>query len=202
MPRPSPGSGRLPVSSATDVPAVEHVSVLAVDCSPTGSGRTRAALAAVLDGAATTGASVSTLGIADDIGPALEGIVAADAIVLGSPVYRASYAAPLKALLDAVPRSNGGRPESPLTGKPVAIVYTGATLHHFLAPDSLRSVLAGFFAAHVLPPGLYVPRHGFTNDLTLVEPYAEQTRLQGGALVELVGTLRRSVFLRDLRPQA
>jgi FMN reductase len=93
-------------------------------------------------------------------------------------------------------------PESPLSGKAVAIVYTGASLHPFLALDSLRSVLAGFFAAHVLPPGLYVPREGFDDDLALRAAYSEPARLQGAALVELTHALRRSSVLRSLRPQA
>jgi FMN reductase len=123
-------------------------------------------------------------------------------VILASPVYRASFATPLKQLLDAIPRAGTDPPESPLTAKAVAVVYTGASLHHFLAVDSLRGVLAGFFAAHVVPPGLYVPRAGFDEDLDLVEPYARQAHLQGAALVELAHALRRSPVLRSLRPQA
>jgi FMN reductase len=182
------------------------VAIVAVDGSPTGGGRTAAALSAVLAAAASTGASTSTVAFADEpatgVERALEAIPAADGFVLGSPVYRGSFATPLKSLLDAIPRSNDAELESPLCGKSVAIVLTGASLHHFLALDHLRDVLAGFFAAYVLPPGLYVPREGFGEELSLLDPYADQARLQGLALVELVAALRRSRSLRALRPQA
>ena len=181
------------------------VRVLAVDGSPTGGGRTRAALDAVSSAAAVGGASVETVALAGEDAAADHAIAAlgrVDAVVLASPVYRASHATPLKQLLDAVPRSGMAPPDSPLSGKAVAIVYTGASLHHFLALDPLRSLLAGFFAAHVVPPGLFVPREGFDGDGALVEPYADQARLQGAALVELAKALRESSLLRSLRPQA
>jgi FMN reductase len=89
-----------------------------------------------------------------------------------------------------------------LRGKAVAIVATGATLHHFLALDDLRNVLASFFAAHVVPPGLYVPRDGFGDAGELIEPYARHARLQGEALAELQEALAASSALRALTPQA
>jgi FMN reductase len=180
------------------------VSVLAVEGSPTGGGRTRAALDSISAASADAGASVTTITLGDDgaaIEPTLRALASADAVVLASPVHRASFASPLKRLLDAIPRSQAAPPDSPLSGKAVAIAYTGASDHHFLAPDSLRGVLAGFFAAHVLPPAFYVPREGFDDDLVLREPYAEQARLQGVALVELSHALRQSPSLRALRPQ-
>lgn len=189
------------MSEAIDQPPT----VLAIDGSPTAGGRTRAALDAVSSAAVDAGASLERieLGAAGaGVEPAIEALAGADAVVLASPVYRASSATPLKQLLDTIPRSGTAPPESPLSGKAVAIVYVGASLHHFLALDSLRSVLAGFFAAHVVPPGLYLPREAFDEDLGLRDPYADHARLQGAALVELAYALRRSPVLRSLRPQA
>jgi FMN reductase len=180
--------------------------VVLIDGSPTGGGRTAAVLAAVGAAAAEEGALVESVSLADETAGgadrAVSTLATADAIVLGSPTYRAATAAPLKQLIDAVPRSNDESRDSVFAGRAVAIVQTGATLHHFLALDSLRDVLAGFFAAHVLPPGLYVPRDGFGDDSKLVPPYAEQAREQGRGLVELASILRTSAVLRLLRPQA
>ena len=180
------------------------VAVLVVDGSPTGGGRTRAVLDAIADAARDSGGNVETVALAEQNGAeqALERLDRADAFVLGSPVYRASAAAPLKQLLDRIPRGNDSEHGSPLAAKAVAIVHTGASLHHFLALDSLRDVLAGFFAAHVLPPGLYVPRDGFGDAGSLADPYAEQATRQGAALVELARLLAASSSLRLLRPQA
>ena len=182
----------------------EAVAVLAIDGSPVGGGKTRAVLDAVADGARASGADVETVALAEESGAeqALERLEHADAVVFGSPVYRASAAAPLKELLDRIPRENGPDHSSPLTAKAVAIVQTGASLHHFLALDLLRDVLAGFFAAHVLPPGLYVPREGFADTGSLASPYADQASRQGAALVELARLLATSKALRLLRPQA
>jgi FMN reductase len=187
--------------SDTELLAPTAFHALVVDGSPSGGGRTAAALAAV--GAAAAATSVTTVGLSEDGGQehALAALAEADAVVLGAPVYRAAAAAPLKALLDAIPRDNETR-TSPLAGKAVAIVQTGASLHHFLALDGLRNVLAGFFAAHVVPPGLYVPREGYADDGSLAEPYASAAAAQGAALAALARALRADDALSTLRPQA
>jgi len=74
-------------------------------------------------------------------------------------------------------------------------------LHHFLALDALRSVLAGFFAAHVVAPGLYVPRDGF-GEHGLLEPYVSHARTQGEALAELTHAVKSGTALASVRPQA
>jgi FMN reductase len=180
------------------------IKVVALDGSPSGGGKTHAAIAAIAYAAAEAGAIVDAISLGEPGGQekALAALGPADAIVLGSPVYRAASAAPLKQLLDLVPRSNDEERTSPLAGKAVAIVHTGASLHHFLSLDGLRDVLAGFFAAHVVPPGLYVPRAGFGDDASLLPPYADQAGRQGQALVELAVLLRNSSVLRSLRPHA
>jgi FMN reductase len=178
-------------------------SVAAIDGSPAGSGRTATVLRAVVAAAgaeATPDPVVSVAAAGTDA--AVDAVEAADAVVVGSPVYRASYAHPLKDLLDHLPRGMWGEDRAPLRGKAVCIVATGASLHHFLALDDLRSVLAGFFAAHVVPPGLYVPREGFGEDGSLLDPYAGQAKLQGAALRELAQALAASSALRRVEPQA
>jgi len=178
------------------------IAILAVDGSPTGGGWTRTAIEVVAGAGKPFGARVETVALSEPEGPdrALQALETADAVVFGAPVYRAAAAAPLKQLLDLIPRDNLER-RSPLAAKPVAIVQTGASLHHFLALDGLRNVLAGFFAAHVIAPGLYVPRDGF-GELGLLEPYAQHARTQGEALVELTRAVRAGVALASVRPQA
>jgi FMN reductase len=178
------------------------IAILAVDGSPTGGGRTRMAIEAVAQAGEPFGARVETVALAEPEGfdRVLQALETVDAVVFGAPVYRAAAAAPLKQLLDLIPRDNLER-RSPLAAKPVAIVQTGASLHHFLALDALRNVLAGFFATHVIAPGLYVPRDGF-GELGLLEPYARHARTQGEALVELTRAVNAGVALAAVRPQA
>jgi FMN reductase len=186
----------------TDAP----LKILALDGSPGGSGRTRIALDAVLQGAAQAGATVEALELAGGA-PPVERLLAADAFVLGSPIYRASYATPLKAFLDGCPRGMWGETEAPLTGRGVALVATGATWHHYLALDDLRNVLAGFFAAHPLSPGLYVPGEGFVDPedggpRRLADAFAQAATAQGAALVALARAVAAAPELRAITPQA
>lgn len=133
---------------------------------------------------------------------ALHELGRADGVIMGSPVYRASYAEPLKALLDRLPRGMWGETQAPLEGRAVVIAATGASLHHFLSLNDLRNVLASFFAAHVVPPGFYVPGEGFDAAGSLLDEYAALADQQGRALVELANLLPQTNELRGLRPQA
>jgi FMN reductase len=179
--------------------------VLAVDCSPAGTGSTSRVLAAVLAGAQSAGAATTLMRLASDDGDPIPEVLAAlsdaEAFVFGSPMYRATYAAPFKVLLDQTPRGMWGETQAPLTARAVALVATGASDHHFLGLASMRDVLVDFFAAHVVSPGLYVPRSGFGDDRELLEPHADRARLQGVALLELAQAIRTSSALGRVTPQ-
>jgi FMN reductase len=80
----------------------------------------------------------------------------ADAILLASPVYRASFTGALKNLLDLTPIDA-------LRSKPIGIVAMGARSHHYLGVDwHLRTVLA-WFGALVTPTGVYLESAHFQN---------------------------------------
>lgn len=174
--------------------------LIGLACGPTAGGRTSAAVAAVLAGArgAETRALDLTGGEVDD---AIREIDRADGIVLGSPVYRGTYSAALKTVLERTERGMWGERTAPLQGKAVAVVLTGASPHHFLALGDLRSVLAGFFAAQVLSPGLYLDHSAFIDRST---PTGETRALaagHGAALHALTEAVRGSPALTALRPQ-
>ncbi|MFF6918120.1 NADPH-dependent FMN reductase [Streptomyces sp. NPDC012466] len=68
----------------------------------------------------------------------------ADGVVVGTPVYKASYSGVLKALLDLLP-------QYALTGKTVLPLATGGSVAHVLAIDyALRPVLNSMGAAHIV----------------------------------------------------
>jgi FMN reductase len=78
----------------------------------------------------------------------------ADAVLLASPIYRASIPGVLKNLLDLLP-------VEALRDKPVGLVAMGASDHHYLAMDAqLRPVLA-WFGALVLPTQVYLTGRNF-----------------------------------------
>jgi FMN reductase len=176
--------------------------VVAVIGSPKAGGRTRVAVDALLHGAVQEGAQVRVLELADtDPQDAVAAMGEADAVVLGSPTYRADITAQLKALLDATPRGASYENGDPLRGTTCATVLTGASDHHFLAVEKVRGILGGFFGAQLLSPGLYFPSAAFTDDATALRDEQRQlAELHGRALVELATAVRSSKVLRELRP--
>jgi len=111
----------------------------------------------------------------DDTARVVGAIAEADAVLLASPVYRASFTGALKNLLDLTP-------VEALRAKPVGIVAMGATLHHYLGVDwQLRAVLA-WFGALVVPTSVYL-ESGHFQDGKLTDPAAR------AALGELVTAL-------------
>ena len=73
------------------------------------------------------------------------GLVAeADAVIVASPVYKASYTGVLKTFLDLVPMKG-------LAGKITLPLFIGGSLAHLLAIDySLKPVLSALGARHIL----------------------------------------------------
>jgi FMN reductase len=78
------------------------------------------------------------------IARAIAAVEAADAVVIATPVYKASYTGLLKAFLDLLPQDG-------LAGKLVLPLATAGSQSHMLALDyALRPVLHALAARHVL----------------------------------------------------
>ena len=131
----------------------------------------------------------------------MQSLAAADAVVLGTPMFRSTYAAVLKEFLERVPR--GGPPErfdGPLRAKAVGIVATGGSHHHFLGADPLIGILVRYFGAYVVPPVLYgVIRSG--GDGTLEPALVDDATRFGRALAALGRATRADERLADARAQ-
>ncbi|WP_104088156.1 NADPH-dependent FMN reductase [Arthrobacter sp. GMC3] len=169
--------------------------IVGVDGSPFGPGKTAAAIAAVLAGAANRGAQTEL--IRHDDPAAVDRIARADAVVFGSPTYRASHTAALRALLEKIDRKQG---EEPLAGTPVAVVMTGASSAHFLGTRDLANTLSGFFGTQVLAPDLFFQGRDFDDAGAPSGRAAELCQLHGAALLELAAAVQASTALRALRP--
>jgi FMN reductase len=86
----------------------------------------------------------------------IRAIETADALVVGTPVYKASYSGALKHLFDLIPANA-------LTGKPVLLAATaGSPLHGLVAEHQLRP-LFGFFNTLTLPTTIFAPESDFQN---------------------------------------
>src|SRR5205807_10548537 len=129
----------------------------------------------------------------DQYGEATRGAVArialASAMLIGAPVYRASYPGVLKNLLDITP-------VEALQNKPVGIVAIGGSPHHYLAIDAqLRQVLA-WFGALVAPTGVYLTGGDFRDG----QLASDSARADLAALTDTLTLLMRRLDPAALGP--
>lgn len=132
-------------------------SVLILTGSPSTVSRTSALAGHVADLVELEGHEVHTLHLRDlpatplleartsdpDVARAIHEVIAADAVVIATPIYKASYSGLLKVFLDLLP-------QQALQGKAVLPLATGGTIAHVLAIDySLRPVLVSLGARHI-----------------------------------------------------
>ncbi|EWT04430.1 NADPH-dependent FMN reductase [Intrasporangium chromatireducens Q5-1] len=94
---------------------------------------------------------------ADTTHPAIQNALAAvdlaDALVIGTPVYKASFSGVLKTFLDLLP-------QKALAGKAVLPLATGGTIAHLLSIDyALRPVLQSLSPRHVAPGRFVLDTH-------------------------------------------
>jgi len=132
----------------------------------------------------------------------MQSMAGAGAVVLGTPMYRATYAAVLKDFLERVPR--GAPPErfeGPLRAKAVGIVATGGSQHHFLGADPLIDLLVRYFGSYVVPPVLYGVIRSSGGAEPLDPGLVEEAVRFGRALVALGHAIRSDGRLGDARAQ-
>ena len=126
---------------------------------------------------------------------ALELIEHAQAVVIATPLYKASYSGLVKTLLDLLPQAG-------LAGKIVLPIATGGSLAHLLALDyALKPVLSSLGARHHLP-------NVFASDADLPATEAGYTVLAETAqrvtasADALAHALHEQAQLRELRTKA
>lgn len=109
--------------------------------------------------------------------PALEAalgkVARADALIVVSPVFSASYSGLFKSFFDVIDKDA-------LTGKPVLIGATGGTGRHSLVLDHAMRPLFGYLRAVVVPTGVYAASEDWG-----AEGLAERVERAAGELVAL-----------------
>lgn len=98
----------------------------------------------------------------DELERQLRAIEEADALIVGSPVYRASYTGLFKHLFDLVHHEA-------LIDVPVLLAATGGSERHALVIDHQLRPLFSFFQARTLPIGVYASERDFQN-YTITSP--------------------------------
>lgn len=84
-------------------------------------------------------------------------LLAADALILASPVYKGSYSGLFKHLFDLI------EPEA-LQGKPILLAATGGGDRHMLVVEHQLRPLFAFFEAEVLPTSVYASTQDYTEN--------------------------------------
>lgn len=92
----------------------------------------------------------------------LEAIENADALIVGTPVYKGAYAGLLKHLFDLI------EPLA-LKDRPILLTAVGGGQRHSLIIEHHLRPLFGFFEALTIPTGIYASEGDFTNG-TVSEP--------------------------------
>ena len=86
----------------------------------------------------------------------VETILSADALVIGSPVYKGSYSGLFKHLIDLID-------PTALLGKPVLLTATGGGDRHALVIEHQLRPLFGFFETATLATGVYASAADFAD---------------------------------------
>jgi FMN reductase len=137
----------------------------------------------LLDAMPELGAALMRRDAAGKAAAVLEAIEGADVLVVGSPIYKASYTGLFKHLFDLV------TPET-LAGKPVVLTATGGSDHHALVIEHQLRPLFGFFTAQSIGTGIY----GSDRDFTEGKPASEAILKRiDAAVAELAPWLGRHV---------
>jgi FMN reductase len=101
----------------------------------------------------------------DDLAPLqraiVQSLVSADALIVGSPVYKGSYTGLFKHLFDLID-------PSALQGKPILLTATGGGDKHALVLEHQLRPLFGFFEAATLATGVYASAADFSDGLPAV----------------------------------
>lgn len=114
----------------------------------------------------------------------------ADVLVIGSPVYKASYSGLLKHFLDLLdPRL--------LAGKVAVLAATGGSDRHALVIDHQLRPLASFFELNTVPAGVYARDTEFANYQLQSEATSARVDLAVQQALKLLGhiTLQREEAL-------
>ena len=106
----------------------------------------------------------------------IDKIVNADAVVFGTPMYRGTYTGLLKNVFDLIPNDA-------LLGKPVGLIATGGSDHHYLALEHELKPLLGFFYVHVVPGHVYANNSHYSDNDLVDEDILEKLNLLGQAIV-------------------
>lgn len=121
---------------------------------------------------------------------AVRAVEEADILVVGTPVYRASYTGALKHLFDLVDYEA-------LVGKPVVLAATGGNpLHGLVTEHQLRPLLS-FFRALTVPTAVYATEVDFAGNEVITTAVTQRVAQAARDAAQLAGQIRAGLAAPD-----
>jgi FMN reductase len=133
----------------------------------------------LMDAGPSLGATLGRRNAPPEIDRIWTAIETCDALVVGSPVYKASYTGLLKHLFDIVDANA-------LRGRPVLVAATAKASSHELMIDHQFRPLFAFFRAIVVPGSVYALDQDFGPENEPTEGLRQRIALAVGTLVAAV----------------
>ena len=143
------------ISGSLGRPSKTHALVGAVAARVSAQFGTATTLHDLDDFGPSPGQARSLADLAPEARALVDQVIAADALIVGSPVYKGSYTGLFKHLFDLLE-------PAALAGKPVLLTATGGGDKHALVIEHQLRPLFGFFEAVTLPTGVYASTADFT----------------------------------------
>ena len=120
----------------------------------------------------------------------VEAIESADALIVGTPVYKGAYSGLFKHLFDLVD-------PLALANKPVILAATGGGPRHALVVEHALRPLFGFFGALSLPTAVYACDADFQDGALTDEGVRQRISAAAAELTGILGADRRPVLSFD-----
>jgi FMN reductase len=140
----------------------------------------------LLDAGPGLGAAFTREELSAEAATVVEAIEAADALIIGTPVYKGSYTGLLKHLFDFID-------PAALANRPVLLTATGGGQKHALVVEHHLRPLFGFFTALTVPIAVYASDGDFV-DYQLTNPIVfDRSSAAAAQLVDLLGHRRADV---------
>jgi len=150
-----------------------------------------ARLVELADGRAARFAALSRDGLGPEGLEVVRAIEEADILVVGTPVYRASYTGLFKHVFDLVHHEA-------LAGTTVVLTATGGSPLHALVMEHQLRPLFGFFRAHTVPSAVYATEADFDGH----ELASAQVRDRAGRAADEAARLAGAGLVAAARPVA
>jgi FMN reductase len=135
----------------------------------------------LVDIGAGLGGALTRAQLSADAAQVLRDIETADALIVGTPIYKGAYTGLFKHLFDLV------EPDA-LKDVPVVLTATGGGLRHALVVEHYLRPLFGFFEAMTIPTAVYASESNFI-DGTLVDTPVRERAIS--AATQLAGVLNQ-----------